>query len=52
MAFSIKRCHICESNKISHEYQDAVYGKYIRVFNQGTKAEKCTVCNNGTPKRK
>lgn len=27
-------------------------GKYIRVFNQGTKAEKCTVCNNGTPKRK
>jgi hypothetical protein len=27
MACSIKRCPICESNKISHEYQDAVYGE-------------------------
>ena len=52
MACTIKRCPVCEANKLKHEYQDTVYGQYMRVFNQGTKIEKCTICNNGNTKRK
>ena len=49
MPTEIKRCAYCENNKISHDYQDQKYGKYMRVFNlkDGAKGSSCTVCNNG-----
>ena len=34
MATEIKFCKNCADNKITHEFQDEKYGKFIRVFNK------------------
>ena len=39
MATRIFKC------KCNHTFQDKKYGKGKRVFNEGLKAYKCTVCN-------
>lgn len=45
----IKHCNNCAANKITHEFQDNIYGKYKRVFNinENTGVGTCTVCNGG-----
>ena len=32
--------------KCVHAFQDATYGKGVRVYNVGLKDAKCTVCGN------
>lgn len=45
MATEIKFCKNCADNKITHEFQDEKYGKFIRVFNIGEKSgtSTCTI---------
>ena len=45
----IKYCANCAQNHLEHEFQDATYGKFKRVFNVNEKTGIgcCTVCNNG-----
>lgn len=50
----IKYCSNCATNKIDHEFQDNVYGKYKRVFNLSEKTGTCTctVCAGGKKLKK
>ena len=49
----IKRCGYCAHNNITHDFQDAEYGKFNRVFNVSEKGDMCcTVCNSGKKGKK
>lgn len=49
----VKKCSNCEQNNITHDFQDAQYGKFVRVFNVSEKGgENCTICNNGKKVKK
>lgn len=50
----VKYCPNCAKNKIEHEFQDKIYGKFMRVFNNSEKTEtsKCTVCGFGKKLKK
>lgn len=54
MATEIKFCKNCADNKITHEFQDEKYGKFIRVFNIGEKSgtSTCTICNGNKKAKK
>lgn len=54
MPTEIKTCNNCRHNKITHDFQDEKYGKFVRVFNlkDAGKGSTCTVCNNGIAKKK
>lgn len=47
-------CHECAAKKITHEFQDTIYGKWMRVHNvdEKTGARHCTVCGAGSNKKK
>ena len=49
-----KFCSNCSANKIEHDFQDATYGKFKRVFNvnEKTGTKTCTVCNSGKKLKK
>lgn len=52
-SYEVKHCANCEQHGITHEFQDNTYGKYNRVFNVSEKGNmSCTVCNNGSNKKK
>lgn len=52
-SYEVKHCTNCEQHGIIHEFQDRTYGKYNRVFNVSEKSGmSCTVCNNGSNKKK
>ena len=41
----IKYCKHCAEKGITHEFQDKVYGKFVRVQNPTEKkGGRCTVC--------
>ena len=50
----IMQCHECARTKTTHEFQDATYGKWMRVHNvnEKTGARVCTVCGAGGNKKK
>lgn len=51
--YEVKHCPNCAQNNITHEFQDAQYGKFNRVFNTSEKGTMtCTVCSNGSNKKK
>ena len=54
MSVEIKFCPSCSHNKVTHEFQDSCYGKFVRVHNvkDAGKGSVCTVCNNGGKPKK
>ena len=47
-----KHCDNCNKNKITHDFQDAKYGKFVRVMNKkDSGGYVCTVCGDGGKKR-
>lgn len=54
MAGEIKMCHECAKHKITHDFQDNTYGKWMRVHTTGDKTgtSTCTVCGAGSNKKK
>lgn len=48
----IKYCPTCAKNKIEHEFQDKMYGKFHRVFNTTKDDLSCTVCGSDKKKKK
>jgi hypothetical protein len=51
---NVMQCHECSAKKITHEFQDATYGKWMRVHNvnEKTGSRTCTVCGAGSNKKK
>ncbi len=46
MSTITKICINCEKEKITHEFQDRMYGDFQRIHNESTKFPTCTVCGS------
>lgn len=54
MATETRYCKNCADKKIIHEFQDKLYGKFVRLFNTNPKTSQsaCTVCGDGKKGKK